>query len=302
MAVDQTRFELPPWQDLRDLVLLTLADERHPVRRYELAERAAAAGRFARELREQRPLSTNPTHPTHLAERVDATIGQMHRDGLLERPRRGYYALSSVGRRRARELGQARAAARKPARATRTPQRTTPTRTAAAGGAPAGPLPTWAVRMPVGRWQPFKPITAPKTKTPAPFTWDADDKDAQTQEHADVLNRLNDVLRAAGVEVICGTGRPACDLAFRTGRGLTIVEAKSLPRGSDEHQMRVGLGQVLQYRAELAEHMKTRIRPILAVPRAPDRPATWRAACEAAGAALVVVGPATRGLHKTLLG
>jgi hypothetical protein len=128
------------------------------------------------------------------------------------------------------------------------------------------------------------------------------DKDAQTQEHADVLNRLNDVLRAAGVAVVYGTGRPACDLAFRTSRGLTIVEAKSLPKGSDEHQMRVGLGQILQYRAEVAEHVKGRIRPVLAVARAPERLGTWRAACGAAGAELLVVGAAARGLRKALVG
>lgn len=299
----ETRFQLPPWQDLRDLVLLTLAHERHPVRRYDLAERAVNARRWPRELRDQKPLSPNATHRnSHLAERVDATIGQMHRDGLLERPRHGYYTLSAAGRRQARELGPVRAGARTPSRATQAPRRAASTRPAAASPAPAGPLPTWALQMPVGCWQPFEPITAPKTKTPEPFTWDTDEKDAQTQEHADVLNRLNDVLRAAGVEVVYGTTRPACDLAFRTRRGLTIVEAKSLPKGSDEHQMRVGLGQVLQYRADLAEHMRTRIRPIVAVPRAPDRLATWRAACEAAGAALVVVGPATPDLHKALLG
>lgn len=273
----------------------------HPVRRYELAERTVAAGRWPRDLREQRPLATNPTHPTHLAERVDATIGQMYRDGLLVRPRRGYYALSTAGRRRARKLGKARAAVRTPARAPRRPVHTTSTR-AATSPAPHGGLPTWAVQLPVGRWQSFEPIIAPKTAAPAPSTWDAEGKDAETQEHANVLNRLNDVLRAAGVDVVYSIGRPACDLAFRAGGGLTIVEAKSLPKGSDEHQMRVGLGQVLQYRAELAEGVRTRIRPIVAVPRAPDRAATWRAACAAAGVALLVVGPATRGLRRDLLG
>ena len=48
--------------------------------------------------------------------------------------------------------------------------------------------------------------------------------------------------------------------------------------------------------------MKTRIRPIVAVPRPPKRLAMWRAASEAAGVDLLVVGPATPGLRKALLG
>src|SRR4051794_14012979 len=200
MATVNSRLPLPHWHDLRDLVLVTLADERGPVRRYELAERAVAAGRWPRELREQRPLATNPTHPTHLAERVDATIGQMHRDGLLDRPRRGYYALSAVGRRRARQLtrpGQQRRS-RQRARP-RPPEAPASSRHNAADEGTRNALPKWAVHMPVGRWQPFEPITAPATTAPLPFTWDADDKDAGTQQHANVLNRLNEILRAAGV-------------------------------------------------------------------------------------------------------
>src|SRR4051794_7096672 len=195
MATVNSRLPLPHWHDLRDLVLVTLADERGPVRRYELAERAVAAGRWPRELREQRPLATNPTHPSHLGERVDATIGQMHRDGLLDRPRRGYYVLSGAGRRQARKLSRERArqVSRVPARARRSAPRASSPSAPNGGGAVGAALPRWAIRMPVGRWQPFAPISAPTTRAPQPFTWDADDKDAETQQHADVLNRLYEV-------------------------------------------------------------------------------------------------------------
>src|SRR4051794_12667152 len=146
MATVNSRIHLPHWHELRDLVLVTLTDEREPVRRYELAERAVAAGRWPREVREQRPLATSPTHPTHLAERVDATIGQMHRDGLLERPRRGYYTLSATGRRRARELGRGRAPVRRPARSRADPRQPLQ-RPPAVGQAPPHAMPTWAVTM-----------------------------------------------------------------------------------------------------------------------------------------------------------
>jgi len=113
-----------------------------------------------------------------------------------------------------------------------------------------------------------------------------------------VLNRLHTALQAAGITSIRGTTRPACDLAFGPSRGvLTIVEAKSLPTGSDEHQMRVGLGQVLEYREELTATIPGRIRAIVAVPRPPDRQALWRRACRSADVELLTVGPATRGLR-----
>ena len=93
-------------------------------------------------------------------------------------------------------------------------------------------LPGWAQGLTVGTWRPFEPIAVAATHTPAPFTWDAEDKDAETREHAEVLNRLHTVLRAAGIASIRGTIRPACDLAFRPSRGvLTIVEARACRPG-----------------------------------------------------------------------
>jgi hypothetical protein len=293
---DENRLPLPHWHLLRDLVLLTLAGERDPVRRYELAERTIAAGRWSRELRQQRPLATSPTHSTHLAERADATIGQMHREGLLERPSRGRYKLSRDGQRRARALSDMSLTKGAPARAVAQSPRPR------AGLSKPTPdlLPRWAMGMSVGRWRPFTPLAPVAKRAPAPFTWDTDAKDAETQEHADVLNRLYRLLQSAEVSVVCGTTRPACDLAFKTRAGITIVEAKSLPNGSDDHQMRVGLGQVLEYRAELSNHVDRPIHAIVAVPRAPDRAATWRSACDGAGVTLLVVGPATRGLRRAL--
>jgi hypothetical protein len=66
--------------------------------------------------------------------------------------------------------------------------------------------------------------------------------------------------------------------------------------------MGIGLGQAIQYRAELAEHVSGRIRAIIAVPQAPARDHIWRRACESAGVTLLVIGPATRGLRRALLG
>lgn len=269
------------------------------MRRFDLVERIATSRDWPPQLRHQPPLATSPTHSTHLGERTDATVGRMFADGLLDRPRRGYYALSAAGRREAR----------KRAAATKRPPGTGSLRgaarpTGAGGQAPSapGPLPVWAHEIGVGRWRPFEPISAPTTAAPTPFSWDADEKDAQTQEHHDVLNRLHAVLRRAGVDVAYSTARPACDLAFRVGETFTFVEAKSLPPGSDEHQLRLGLGQAIQYRTALADEVGGAVRAVLAVPRAPAQDRLWRRACQSADVTLLVVGPATRGLRKALLG
>src|SRR5262245_31522492 len=110
-------------------------------------------------MREQRPLATAPNHSSHLAERVDATIGRMYQDGLLDRPRRGHYLLSTMGRGHARAL-------RKPGVADRAG--TVPRSSASvANGRPrdagrgqprsVGSLPSWAAGLGVGRWRAYRP-------------------------------------------------------------------------------------------------------------------------------------------------
>jgi hypothetical protein len=300
------RLAMPQWHILRNLVLLTLRGQREPVRRYALVEHAIAARPWPAQLRDQKPLATNPTHRTHLGERVDATVGRLYADGLLERPRRGWYTLSAKGRREAHKLT---AGATPPGGGTQThPPGGAAAKPAGDGknsGAATGQglgLPSWAAALPVGRWRPYVPRHGLTTRPPEPFSWLADEKDAQTQQHADVLNRLYAVLARAGIAPVEGTRPPACDLMFRSrAGGLTVVEAKSLPTGADEHQMRLGVGQVLEYRRKLADRIDMEVRAILAVPRAPRDAATWRRVCEDAGVTLLVAGPATRGLRAALL-
>ena len=280
-------------------MLLALVDEREPVRRFDLAEWAAALARWPKEVRDLRPLSVSAVHATLLAERADAAIAELyHREQLLLKPSHGRYELSPAGRREARRLRQAGLAKAQRALGRRAPRasgRAASRERADADGTDRRMLPGWAQGLTVGTWRPFEPIAVAPTQTPAPFTWDAEDKDAEIREHAEVLNRLHTALQAAGIASIRGTTRPACDLAFGPSRGvLTIVEAKSLPTGSDEHQMRVGLGQVLEYREELTATIPGRIRAIVAVPRPPDRQALWRRVYHSADVELLTVGPHAR--------
>lgn len=136
------------------------------------------------------------------------------------------------------------------------------------------------------------------------------------------------MLSRAGIQDLgSSTQHPACDLAFLRCGTLTIIEAKSLPSGSDEHQMSVGLGQLLQYRAALegsdglrrwlerlmvasathsvpsprGDQPVQRVHAFLAVPRRPSRSRTWQRACEDADVKLLVVKN-TRNLRARLLG
>ena len=157
---------------LRDfLLLVSLLADREPARRYELAERPLSSRRWSRRERTRPSASTEATHREHLAERADAAISQLyHQDKLLERPRRGYYRLNAAGRWEARKLpGLAKPTVR-----------------------PA--LPAWARTAKVGRWKRYVPPASITTQAPAPFTWDAEDKDAQTKQHVDILNALNAIL------------------------------------------------------------------------------------------------------------
>lgn len=265
---------------LRDFLLVSLLADREPVRRYELAERPLSSRRWSRRERTRPSASSEATHREHLAERADAAIDHLyHQDKLLERPRRGYYCLNAAGRREARKLPALPKPTVRPA------------------------LPVWARTAKVGSWKRYVPPATITTHSPAPFTWDAEDKDANTQEHVDTLNTLNAILEQAEIEAVEGMSRPNCDLAYVHRRGLVIIEAKSLPRGSDDHQMRLGLGQVLDYRANLSAGKEyPHVKAILAVPRTPERVATWQRACEDAHVTLLIASWSVRRLKTKLLG
>ena len=85
---------------------------------------------------------------------------------------------------------------------------------------------------------------------------------------------------------------PQFDLAWRDEAALNLVEVKSLSEGGEDHQLRLGLGQVLDYRHQLSEREPT--RAILAVEREPRR-AHWRAVCSSVGV-LLLTGPRWQGL------
>jgi hypothetical protein len=308
---------MPHWSYLRDVLLLGLMAADGPQQRRRLVRRAIADHDWPAGVRDQPALGTAPTHRSHLGERMDATIDRMRRqDGLIERPddRRGYYVLTTPGRHAARRLRggpsvryDGKPVAKRSRQGFQKARQNVPRSGANVprpGDASWGQVPDWLAGFPIGSWRPYRPPRSVRSTAPEPFTWDADEKDAHTREHADVLTRLAEVLVEAGCPPVEGRrGRLACDLLFRTRGGeFVIVEAKSLPAGSDDHQLRIGIGQLVQYRSAMAARLPTAPRAVLAVPRAPVNFADWRQACRSVDIELRVVTATARGLGRALLG
>jgi hypothetical protein len=75
-------------------------------------------------------------------------------------------------------------------------------------------------------------------------------------------------------------GQPAFDLAWRIGDRLYVAEVKSLVLVNEAHQVRLGIGQVLDYAHSLGAF------PALALESRPQDP-RWSALCAQLGIALL---------------
>ncbi len=78
------------------------------------------------------------------------------------------------------------------------------------------------------------------------------------------------------------------DLGWDDSTTFTVVEVKSLTRGNETGQLRLGLGQVLHYAMLLEENGRS-IRAVLAVERAPTDQ-RWVGLCAAHRVTLVWPG------------
>lgn len=92
------------------------------------------------------------------------------------------------------------------------------------------------------------------------------------------------------------TGDPLFDVAFyaRDWETLVVIEVKSLGDSQPVHQLRLGLGQVLQYSFLLSAERP--VQAALAVPG--DPPDEWDGACSAAGVMLVVADKLDEAIER----
>ncbi|WP_405432275.1 hypothetical protein [Micromonospora sp. NBC_00617] len=112
---------------------------------------------------------------------------------------------------------------------------------------------------------------------PAQRSFDADAYRAGVSEHDRLCLALIDHLAGLGVRVGAGLHGVPVDLAWRDADGRQfIAEVKSVVGDNEVEQLRLGLGQVLEYRHRLAAH-GIDATPVLVVSRCTDR--AWPAIC-----------------------
>ncbi len=99
--------------------------------------------------------------------------------------------------------------------------------------------------------------------------------------HAETQNALAAHLRDHDLEPRKrGVGEPDFDIAWSDDVGIVVAEVKSLHAANVVHQLRVGIGQVLQYRETLRRLRGAPVKAVLAVEFDPGEP--WHDVCNRA--------------------
>jgi hypothetical protein len=116
------------------------------------------------------------------------------------------------------------------------------------------------------------------------LTLDLDERDRRLREHFALTDRAARVLQAVGLVPLSPVGQEcAYDLAWVKGKSFQVLEVKTTTLESEVQQMRLGLGQVLEYRTWLRlQKSNQRVDAHLLVSEKPTHNRTV-AACKAAG-------------------
>ncbi len=147
------------------------------------------------------------------------------------------------------------------------------------------PVPATSSRKPFSRT--YRPAnTAVKTSPAKVFTRDPDEVDRGLRGHNVTQEKLAELVKAEGltpgssVDATCDY-----DLAWERVGVIYVAEVKSLTNQNERLQLRLGLGQVLEYAHRLRSDGWT-VQPVLAVEREPSD-ATWVQICADQGVRLV---------------
>ena len=117
-----------------------------------------------------------------------------------------------------------------------------------------------------------------------PWLYDPDERDRATARHRALENWLIITLRGGGVEPLDPAGEPYFDVAWRHGAGLVVCEVKTMCGAADK-QMRLGIGQVLHYQAQLEKALRQPVTAALLVEGRPPDP-LWPELCDRLGIVL----------------
>ena len=115
---------------------------------------------------------------------------------------------------------------------------------------------------------------------------DLDDLDARTEDHMALQDQLSEALKARDITPLSWRSpEPLYDLAIELGTEIAVVEVKTLGVGGAAQQMRLGAGQLLEYRQRLASLYGRRVRGILLTSAPPGEP--WPDALASCDIALI---------------
>ena len=117
------------------------------------------------------------------------------------------------------------------------------------------------VTRPIGETRPAVERPVGEESQSDVWLYDPTERDRATRVHRSLENWLMAKLREMAIEPLDPAGEPYFDLAWRIGPVLHVCEVKS--SSNDEvHQLRLGLGQIIQYR-HLLSRTSARI-PVIA--------------------------------------
>jgi hypothetical protein len=119
-----------------------------------------------------------------------------------------------------------------------------------------------------------------------PFSVDPDLINRGNRGHAKTLNALADYLVSRGAQPLePSSADPRFDLGWIQAGICFVAEVKSLTEANEEHQLRLGLGQLLRYQHALLQRFE-HVIPVLAVEYKP-RDSAWNGLSDRLGVRLV---------------
>lgn len=133
--------------------------------------------------------------------------------------------------------------------------------------------------------KPYEQASGGVSADPALLVQDWDQLDAATKEHAELQNEVALLARTHGLQPLSPTADdPPFDVAWWLEDQFVVVEVKSTTPSNAPQQMRLGLGQVLEYRHRLSQQLDATVVPVLVVTSAAHEWAVGT--CGAAGVAV----------------
>lgn len=136
----------------------------------------------------------------------------------------------------------------------------------------------------------------PQTEQREPFEVDPDAIDRALGGHARTQNAVAEFIESKGFRPVSpGPGDPPIDVGWWDGETFHVAEVKSLSPSNETGQLRLGLGQVLDY-ADAVRRSGRDVQPFLVVEGEPTD-ARWTELCGAVGVTLAWPGQLDRLLR-----